>query len=78
VTLAAEAPTGGLSVALSGYFSYDPSCFSVPAAVTVPAGSSSAMVQISTSVACTNDRLKLTAINQDASRAVWLSTIPPE
>jgi hypothetical protein len=78
VTLAAEAPAGGLTVAFSRSFSADPTCFSAPAAVTVPAGSISVMFEISTSPACTNDGVKITAANQDASRSVSLATIPPE
>jgi hypothetical protein len=77
VTLAAGAPSGGLTVALSKS-SNDPTCFSVPTTVTVPAGSTSVMFEISTSAACTNNQVKITAVNQDASRSVWLSTVAPQ
>jgi hypothetical protein len=78
VTLAAEAPASGVMVTLSRSNSDNPACFSAPATVTVPAGSSSALFEISTSPACINDRVKITAINQDASRFVSLSTVPPQ
>jgi len=78
VTLAAGAPAGGLTVALSKSLSNAPACFSVPATVTVPAGSTSVMFEISTSTTCTNDHVKITATNQDASRSASLSTVPPQ
>jgi uncharacterized protein (TIGR03437 family) len=73
VTLSAPAPSGGAVVGLSS----SSSAASVPATVTIPAGSTSATFAVSAAVVTSNQAVTITASYAGASMQAPLMVLPP-
>ena len=73
VSVTAAAPSGGFVVALS---SSNPAIASVPASVTVPAGSTSTDFLVSTTAVSDTQSATITATGGGASRSVTLTVVP--
>jgi hypothetical protein len=74
VTLTAAAPSGGALVSLT---SGNTAVASVPSAVTVPAGSSTATFAVSTSAVATSTSVTLSAVYGGITRTTTLTVNPP-
>lgn len=74
VTLAAAAPTGGIVVALS---SNNSAIAGLPASVTIPSGSTTAVFTITTSAVSTSTAINITASYSGTVQSAVLTVMPP-